>query len=145
MKPKDQEEEEDTGPFKKWEDVLEHTDSIPGYFTVHRKRDNTLSAAAWMELGGGTRAPRAVNSFRRNLQRSHLNGLVDLLISRSPVVPEDARSLARYELRGISERIATALSSGALLDVATRAHLEESKARIDRALEASMTVTVRED
>lgn len=42
MKPKDQEEEEDKGPFKKWEDVLEHTDSIPGYFTVHRKRDNTL-------------------------------------------------------------------------------------------------------
>jgi hypothetical protein len=103
----------------------------------------TLTAAIWTELGDGRRGTRSVNSFRRNLQRSHLNELVGLMIGRSPAVPEDARSLARYQLKQLSERIGAALASGASLDVATRAHLDESKARIDRALEAEMVVGVK--
>lgn len=55
-------------------------------------------------------------------------------------VPEDARSLARLELSELSERLDAVLASDASLSRETRAHLAESKARIDRALEASLVV-----
>ena len=59
------------------------------------------------------------------------------------VAPEDARSLARYELSQLSERIGRALSTGGSLDATTRAHLLETKVRIDRALNASVVTTSR--
>ncbi len=102
----------------------------------------TLTAAIWSEAGEGGQGVRSVNSFRRNLQRSYLNELTILLIDPSPVVPEDARSLARWELRRLSSRLGDALAASVGLDTATRAHLDESKARIDRALEASLTLMI---
>lgn len=102
----------------------------------------TLTAAIWSEVSDGGRT-RPINSFRRNLQRSYLNELAGLLISQAAVIPEDARSLARYELRNLSDRIDAALAAPGTLDTATRAHLAESKARIDRALDASLTILVR--
>jgi predicted small lipoprotein YifL len=35
-------DDKDKAPFKKWDDVLKDTRAIEGYFTFHRKRDNTL-------------------------------------------------------------------------------------------------------
>ena len=58
-----------------------------------------------------------------------------------PTPPEDARSLARYELRRLAEQMQTALEAGTL-DTVNAAHLEESIARIERALDASMNVEV---
>ncbi len=107
----------------------------------------TLTGAIWSELGldaSGrvTGRARPATSFRRNLQRVHLDRLIDLLLDRvggflSSSTPEDARSLARHELGRLSHRMGQALRTGGL-DTMTRAHLEESKARIDRALEASL-------
>ena len=50
---------------------------------------------------------------------------------------------ARYELTQLSQQMDQALKSGASLNVETRAHLAESKARIDSMLEASVTVAPR--
>ncbi|MFQ5689833.1 MAG: zinc-dependent metalloprotease [Gemmatimonadota bacterium] len=107
----------------------------------------TLTAAIWSELGERGGAARPVDSFRRNLQRLHLEQLITLLLNRptgfpTAAVPEDGRSLARRELTRISRRIGGVLRTGAP-DAMTRAHLEESKARIDRALTASLELKAR--
>lgn len=102
----------------------------------------TLTAAIWSELGLEGGGARPVGSFRRNLQRVHLEILGGLLLDRpagfpTASVPEDGRSLARRELSALSRRIADVLQAGTG-DAMTRAHLEESKARIDRFLEVSL-------
>jgi len=101
----------------------------------------TLTNAIWSELGEAGNSARPINSFRRNLQRQHLRHLEGLLLDSGiggPVAaPEDARSLARLELKRLSERMAEALEPGQL-DTMTEAHLAESKARIDRVLDASL-------
>lgn len=110
-----------------------------------------LTSAIWSELGDASHAARPVDSFRRNLQRMYLDHLVGLLLpprveedSEPTPVPEDARSLARLELSELSGRLGRALTSGAPLDRETKAHFDESKARIDRALQASTTLPVQE-
>jgi hypothetical protein len=112
----------------------------------------TLNGAIWSELGTGAQRARNVDSFRRNLQRSYIDQLVDILIppknaaprmgSPGPVsTPEDARSMARYELTRLSERLGVVIPAAASLDLETRAHLAESKVRVDRALAASVALT----
>jgi hypothetical protein len=97
--------------------------------------------AVWSEVDGR----QTVNSFRRNLQRRHLTTLVNLVVGNDPAVPEDARTLARADLlalqRGINALIARdgrALPAGGRLDAISRAHLDESRARITAALEAGI-------
>src|SRR5690606_5041316 len=72
----------------------------------------TLTGAIWAEL---ETAPRNIDPFRRNLQRMYTDHLIRTALEvRAPfslVPPEDARALARAELRGLSERIGRALDS----------------------------------
>ncbi|MGH7545850.1 MAG: zinc-dependent metalloprotease [Gemmatimonadota bacterium] len=102
----------------------------------------SLTGAAWSELGSGPKRPRAVTSFRRNLQRAHADRLIGFVVSPPIGTPEDARSLARMHLKEISKQIGTALGDRGL-DELTRAHLEETQARIGRALEADLSIGVR--
>ena len=89
--------------------------------------------AVWSELQ--TRGN--VNSFRRNLQRMHLEKLVTLAVSPPPGTPEDARTLARADLIEIRHRVDATLASENI-NAMTRAHLDETKARINAALAAGM-------
>ncbi|MDM7914142.1 MAG: zinc-dependent metalloprotease [Candidatus Eisenbacteria bacterium] len=90
-----------------------------------------LRKAIWSEADQG----RPVSSFRRNLQRAHLNHLVQLVISPEPGTPEDATTLARADLKAI--RAACERGAGnAGLDSMTRAHLDETRDRIGSILEA---------
>ncbi len=59
--------------------------------------------------------------------------------SFNPSTPEDGRSLARHELTRLSRRI-DQVEDDRRLDTVTRAHLAESRARIDQALEADLVV-----
>jgi hypothetical protein len=78
---------------------------------------------------------------RRNLQREHLKYLSELVL-RSGGVPPDARSLARFHLRGIDRDIRKLLDDkGLVVDDTTRAHLEECQERIAKVLGASMQLT----
>jgi hypothetical protein len=104
----------------------------------------TLTTAIWAEAGRPAAAARNVNSFRRNLQRAHLDRMITLLTATpapgQPAIPGDARASARHELVGLSRRLDAALTSPGRLDLPTRAHLAESRARIGRALDASVQV-----
>ncbi len=97
---------------------------------------NATTGAIWSEVSGSQARP--VNVFRRNLQRAHTDHLIELLLSESPAVPEDARSLARLHLKRIGSRAEAALGQSGLDDF-TEAHLDETKARIERALNAKVS------
>jgi hypothetical protein len=111
-----------------------------------------LTMAIWAELDATPPRTVRINSFRRSLQRMYVDRLIDFLletttwITISPTggaqasVPEDVRSLARLELRTLSDRIGDVLQRGEI-DRTERAHLSETKIRIDRALEASVRVS----
>jgi hypothetical protein len=76
-----------------------------------------------------------VNSFRRSLQREHLRRMIALVL-REAAAPEDARSLARHSLTLLRTRLRSAVPRAAAVE--TRAHLNESIARIDEALTAQL-------
>jgi hypothetical protein len=93
---------------------------------------SSIQDAIWAELGGpGVN----INSFRRSLQREHLRKMIALVV-REAAVPEDARSLARQGLITLRARARAATAAAA--SVETRAHLNESVARIDEALRAQL-------
>jgi hypothetical protein len=77
------------------------------------------------------------STLARNLQREHLNRLIDL--ARGMRWPNASgatiATLARQQLRDIRDRISE--YSQLELDDYTRAHLADSSERIDRALEAA--------
>ncbi|HXE74994.1 MAG TPA: zinc-dependent metalloprotease [Candidatus Xenobia bacterium] len=97
-----------------------------------------IRGALWSELDSGA----AINSFRRNLQRAHLNQLIQLAVAAPAGTPEDAVTLARADLVELGGKIDRALGAGNL-DHTNRAHLEESRARIRQALEAQLNRTLR--
>lgn len=112
-----------------------------------------LDMAIWSELDAPT---VRVGSLRRNLQREQLKQMIRLVMRAAPppppippvgfVIPtpptprppEDATTLARASLLSIQAKTRTALAAGRVTDPTTRAHLEETQARIDAALKAQM-------
>lgn len=92
-----------------------------------------LRETIWAEL----ETPASINSFRRNLQRMHLDHVVALVVKPPRDAPADATSLARADLATLATAIRNVLSDTGL-DRQTRAHLEESVARIDAALKAGV-------
>lgn len=89
--------------------------------------------AVWSELAG----PRSINSFRRELQRVHLAILMHYVVSLGGGAPQDASTLARADLSQILRGVNRALG-GSAIDSMTRAHLDETRARIEAALEAGI-------
>jgi hypothetical protein len=98
---------------------------------------DTVQAAIWAEVQG-RKGRVTINSHRRNLQREHLKKLVGMLL-RDASVPEDARTMARHYL--VQLRAILQDGVGRSGDVETRAHLQETMARIDEALRANMQRT----
>jgi hypothetical protein len=94
----------------------------------------SVQDAIWADAQGTTGA-LAINSHRRSLQREHLRKLLGMLI-RDASVPEDARTLSRYYLTQL--RTILQASIGRAGNVETRAHFQESVARIDEALDATI-------
>lgn len=107
-----------------WES--EHPFTIPELF-------EGIRSAIWSELESGDR----INSFRRNLQRVHLNKIISLVVKPPKGVPPDASSLARSDLIQLRDAISKNNASPAF-DKSTRAHLDEAAARIKAALVAGI-------
>jgi hypothetical protein len=95
-----------------------------------------VTRAVWSETMGP--APRAITATRRDLQRAYLDQMTALVVKPAVRTPADARSVARMQLRDVNRRITASLAGAARLDAYTRAHLDESKARIDKALTAGL-------
>ena len=85
----------------------------------------------WSELDTSS----AINGFRRNLQRAHLKQLVQLVLKPKEGTPGDAVALARADLVQLEAAMEGAVQRGAP-DYTTQAHLEESRARIRKTLDA---------
>ena len=119
---------------------------------------DTLKASIWTEvLDEKKRDSMAISSLRRGLQRRHLNILVNMALRDNGAIgnasnlleflsailvvdaPEDARVLARYQLRQLQEDIRSSLRRhGKKLDTLTKAHLEDAGDRIAKVLDAEI-------
>jgi hypothetical protein len=106
-----------------------------------------INKAVWTELDEDCPDDRndrkpMISSLRRNLQREHMQRLLDLILETSDdtAAHKPISNLARMELRTLSSRINSSLDKcGKKMDAYTNAHLTETKERIDRALEAGYT------
>ncbi|QDV85819.1 zinc-dependent metalloprotease [Planctomycetes bacterium TBK1r] len=89
----------------------------------------------------GDYTPRqpAIKSVRRNLQRDYLTKLGDFVLGKTDV-PEDARAIAAMELEQLRGRIENALAGDVKLDTYSAAHLHDLAKRIQKVLDAQMSV-----
>ncbi len=100
-----------------------------------------VQAEIWSELDAkvegevNARKPR-ISSWRRNLQREHLERLLDLAIPTGSNVAKPVAALSLVQLKDIKRRIDAALEGKAGLDPYSVAHLTESQLRIAKALDA---------
>jgi hypothetical protein len=110
----------------------------------------TMTDAIWGQSDAAKDSSTA--TMRRNLQREHLARLCRMVIGQrgSPYgdmysyvvflgnsrTPADAKSLARYHLQRIGDKIDRSLNSNSLDDT-TRAHLAECREQIKKVLDAN--------
>lgn len=96
---------------------------------------NSVGTSVWSELD----SRKNIGSLRRQLQRTHLDTLIAMVVGPPAGTPDDARMLAWDQLRQIKARI-TAASRHTQYDDYTRVHLAESRMRIDQALDAKVMI-----
>ncbi len=106
----------------------------------------TVSDSVWGDLnaeGDFNAKQPMLSSIRRNLQTQHLNYLLSMADSEpGRLMNADIRNMVRYQLRQLADKIDAALERNAQLDMASAAHLSESRARIEAVLNAPhMTAT----
>jgi hypothetical protein len=105
---------------------------------------NTISGAVWNEIDQECPEDRndrkpMISSLRRNLQREHVQRLIDLVLKEpaDTAAYKPISTLARMQLRELKTRIARSLETcGNKMDAYSVAHLTESQERITRVLEA---------
>lgn len=104
--------------------------TIPELFT-------SLQTAIWKEVVQSDGKPVQLSSLRRALQREHVNRLIAMVLRQKPV-PEDARAIAWYQLRQLKDALGKANGRIQKDDLYTKAHLEEARDRIGKALAANL-------
>jgi len=103
-----------------------------------------LTGAVFAELdaikgGNFTNRKPAITSLRRNLQRSYQRELAYLAMGRT-FAPEDCQTIAYAELASLKGRIDGLLAKNVKLDSYSRAHLQESASRIEKVLDARLSL-----
>lgn len=98
---------------------------------------NTLQNGIWTEVVQPKGKLTQISSLRRALQREHLNMMTSMVL-RTVSVPEDARTLAWYNLRQLRDKLNKKISNSDDLDDYTQAHLEETRDRINKTLNAEI-------
>lgn len=132
--------------------------TAPGEALTLPELFDTLKASVWTEvLDEKKRDSMEISSLRRGLQRQHLNILVNMILRDTDAIsnasnmleflgaalvadaPEDARVLARYQLRQLQEDVRSSLRRhGKKMDTLTMAHLEDVSDRIAKVLDAQI-------
>jgi len=67
----------------------------------------------------------------------YLDQMTALVVKPAPRTPADARAVARRTLKDLDRRLAAAAGSGTL-NAYMSAHVEESRARVKKALDAGL-------
>ncbi len=99
---------------------------------------NTLEQSIWTEVLQPKDEPQKISSIRRSLQREYLNRLASMVL-RTANVPEDARTVAWYRLHELRSSITSALRRRrGDMDAYTKAHLQETRDRINKVLDAQV-------
>jgi hypothetical protein len=93
-----------------------------------------------VKTGDFTNRKPAISSLRRNLQRSYLRRMSQLALGQT-AAPEDCQTIAFAELARLKTRIDTQLAGEVKLDSYSRAHLQETSARIAKVVDARMLVS----
>ncbi|MEA5622579.1 zinc-dependent metalloprotease [Nostoc sp. UHCC 0251] len=94
---------------------------------------DTLQSGIWTEVIKPKGQPMKIASLRRGLQRQYLDILTGMVL-RKEYVPEDARTLAWYKLKQLDEKLKGVNSE----DEYTKAHILETRDRIEKVLNASL-------
>jgi hypothetical protein len=99
-------------------------------------------AEIWSELDGkpegevSARKPR-ISSWRRNLQREHLERLIDLAMpTDSNAVTKPVTALSLMQLKELKRKLDATLEGRNGLDSYSLAHLAECQTRITKAIDA---------
>jgi hypothetical protein len=99
----------------------------------------TVTQAAWEE--SWTAPGGNIPGIRRDLQRAHLDAMIRIVRDAPSGTPADARAVARVTLQDLHERLELRLTPPTYdFDAYTRAHLVESRDRIQRALDAGFSL-----
>ncbi|MCY2989664.1 MAG: zinc-dependent metalloprotease [Planctomycetota bacterium] len=103
-----------------------------------------LTKAVFVEVentkeGAYTNRKPAITSLRRNLQRSYLKEVSNMAMGRSSA-PQDCQTVAYVELTSLKARIDILLAGNVKLDAYSRAHLQESSKRIEKVLDAKLSL-----
>jgi len=103
--------------------------------------DSIFSELDSLEEGGdySVRQP-AISSLRRNLQRDYLQRLSSLAMGNS-YAPADCQTIAYAEMYDLHEKLQDLNEKDLDLDAYTRAHLLETTRRIEKVLEAELTLS----
>ncbi len=111
--------------------------SKPGQALTMPELFDTLGTGIWTEVLQPDGTSVTISSLRRALQREYLNIMIRMVL-RTEHVPEDARTLAWYKLHQLREQLNKTLSQSGKQDEYTKAHLEETRDRVNKALNAQM-------
>jgi Met-zincin/Domain of unknown function (DUF5117)/Domain of unknown function (DUF5118) len=96
---------------------------------------DTLQAGIWTEVIKPKRGDIKISSLRRGIQRRYLDVLMGMVLRKGEdvsSVPEDARTIAWYKLKQLDEKLKSVNSD----DEYTKAHILETRDRIDKILDA---------
>lgn len=107
---------------------------------IDRLTDSVFSEVDSLDKGKFTTRKPAISSLRRNLQRRYLSRLSNIAMGRTSA-PEDCQTLAFAELSSLKDRVEGVLKRGNIkLDAYSQAHLMESKSRIEKVLDARLSL-----
>ena len=107
---------------------------------IRRLTRSIFSEVDELKAGEYTNRKPAINSLRRNFQRRYLKRVSLLALGQSSA-PQDCQTVAYAELAALSKRLKNLLDRDLKLDDYSRAHLEESNARIQKVLEARLQLS----
>jgi hypothetical protein len=97
---------------------------------------DTMQSSIWSEVLNPQDSFK-LSAPRRGLQRQHMNLLVAIAL-RQYEVPDDAQTVVRYEMRQLKEALTRALKKADAKDLYTLAHLEETRDRLVKAIDAPL-------
>jgi predicted Zn-dependent protease len=98
---------------------------------------DTLQSGIWTEVIKPKSGDIKISSLRRGIQRRYLDVLTGMVLRKgedSSGVPEDARTIAWYKLKQLDEKLKSVNSE----DEYTKAHILETRDRIDKILDARL-------